>query len=176
MASAAFHGSAIPLPSASTPQRSQVDGMNCIQPTAPAELGPMFPPKLDSILLIAASTCQGMPYVDPARSRSRFRLESGSCCGLAGAMVKETGIEIEPGTFGAAALGSETLDVAPGPDETENPRTGGPDARAVPASRARPTAATTRRRITRLERGAGPAARSLLQLPSSLLPPASPQP
>ena len=35
--------------------------MNCIQPTAPAELGPMFWPKFDSILLIAASTCQGMP-------------------------------------------------------------------------------------------------------------------
>ena len=35
--------------------------MNCIQPTAPAELGPMLRPKLDSILLIAASTCQGTP-------------------------------------------------------------------------------------------------------------------
>ena len=41
--------------------------MNCIQPTAPAELGPMFLPKFDSTLLIAASTCQGMPYVAPAR-------------------------------------------------------------------------------------------------------------
>ena len=35
--------------------------MNCIQPTAPAELGPMLRPKLDSILLIAASTCHGIP-------------------------------------------------------------------------------------------------------------------
>ncbi len=44
--------------------------MNCIQPTAPAELGPMFRPKLDSILLIAASTCHGIPYAAPARSQS----------------------------------------------------------------------------------------------------------
>ena len=35
--------------------------MNCIQPIAPAELGPMFRPKFDSILLIAASTFQGTP-------------------------------------------------------------------------------------------------------------------
>ena len=40
--------------------------MNCIQPMAPAELGPMLRPKLDSTLLIAASTCQGIPYVAPA--------------------------------------------------------------------------------------------------------------
>src|SRR5207249_8311400 len=100
MASSAFHGSATPSPFASTPQRSQVDGMNCIQPTAPAELGPMLPPKFDSILLIAARTCHGMPYVAPARSQSRCRLESGSCWRLAGGVVNETGIEIEPGTFG----------------------------------------------------------------------------
>ena len=43
------------------PQRSHVSGMNCIQPTAPAELGPMLRPKFDSILLIAPSTCQGTP-------------------------------------------------------------------------------------------------------------------
>ena len=35
--------------------------MNCIQPIAPAELGPMFRPKFDSTLLIAASTCHGTP-------------------------------------------------------------------------------------------------------------------
>ncbi len=35
--------------------------MNCIQPIAPAELGPMFRPKFDSILLIDASTDQGIP-------------------------------------------------------------------------------------------------------------------
>ncbi len=40
--------------------------MNCIQPIAPAELGPMLRPKFDSILLIAASTGQGMPYIAPA--------------------------------------------------------------------------------------------------------------
>ena len=35
--------------------------MNCIQPIAPAELGPMFRPKFDSILLIAARTFHGTP-------------------------------------------------------------------------------------------------------------------
>ena len=35
--------------------------MNCIQPIAPAELGPMLRPKFDSILLIAASTSQETP-------------------------------------------------------------------------------------------------------------------
>ena len=44
--------------------------MNCIQPTAPAELGPMLRPKFDSILLIAASTCQGTPYCAPALCQS----------------------------------------------------------------------------------------------------------
>jgi hypothetical protein len=44
--------------------------MNCIQPIAPAELGPMLRPKFDSILLMDASTCQGMPYAAPARRQS----------------------------------------------------------------------------------------------------------
>ena len=82
--------------------------MNCIQPTAPAELGPMFCPKLDSILLIEASTCHGIPYVDPARCQSTFSAETGNCCTIAGGEVKETGTEIEPGAFGVAALGSES--------------------------------------------------------------------
>src|SRR3954471_2628047 len=67
IASSGFHGSATPSPFASTPHRSQVDGMNCIQPTAPAELGPMLRPKFDSTLLIAPSTCHGIPYAAPAR-------------------------------------------------------------------------------------------------------------
>src|SRR5215470_8610269 len=66
MASAAFHGSATPSPLPSVPYWSQVEGMNCIQPIAPAELGPMFRPKFDSILLIAASTFHGMAYEWPA--------------------------------------------------------------------------------------------------------------
>ena len=44
--------------------------MNCIQPMAPAELGPMFRPKFDSILLIAARTFQGTPYDSPAFCQS----------------------------------------------------------------------------------------------------------
>ena len=70
IASSAFQGSARPSPFASTPQRSQVEGMNCIQPIAPAELGPMLRPKFDSTLLIAASTCHGTPYSAPARCQS----------------------------------------------------------------------------------------------------------
>src|SRR5213078_772248 len=84
MASSAFHGSATPSPFASTPQRSQVDGMNCIQPIAPAELGPMFRPKFDSTLLIAASTCHGTPYRAPAPCQSASNCASFSCSGTAG--------------------------------------------------------------------------------------------
>jgi hypothetical protein len=51
----------MPSPSPSIPHRSHVSGMNCIQPTAPAELGPMLRPKFDSILLIEARTCHGIP-------------------------------------------------------------------------------------------------------------------
>src|SRR3954466_7670595 len=87
IASAALRGSASPLPSASVPQRSQVEGMNCIQPIAPAELGPMLRPKFDSILLIAARTFHGTPYAAPA-----FCQTSRSCAyeywtGSAGGVV-----------------------------------------------------------------------------------------
>ena len=43
--------------------------MNCIQPTAPAELGPRFWPKFVSTLLMPASTVHGMPYALPAASQ-----------------------------------------------------------------------------------------------------------
>src|SRR5438132_7447600 len=103
MASAAVHGSASPLPSASVPQRSQVSGMNCIQPIAPAELGPMFCPKFDSILSIAASTCHGTPYAAAARRQSDSSAGSESRWVTGGDEVNETGTEIEPGVFGVAA-------------------------------------------------------------------------
>ena len=61
IASVGLSGSAIPSPFASMPHRAQVEGMNCIQPIAPAELGPRFCPKFVSTLLIAASTVHGMP-------------------------------------------------------------------------------------------------------------------
>src|SRR5579884_2437597 len=66
MASVGSLGSATPSPFASRPQRAQVEGKNCIQPTAPAELGPRFRPNPVSTSLIAASTDQGMPYASPA--------------------------------------------------------------------------------------------------------------
>src|SRR5437870_13546920 len=100
MASEARHGSATPSPSASSPQRSQVDGMNCIQPIAPAELGPMFRPKFDSTLLIAASTCQGTPYAAPARCQSASSCGYESCSGCAGGSVQEGESRSEPGRFG----------------------------------------------------------------------------
>src|SRR5919198_3982062 len=118
MASVAFHGSATPLPSASTPQRSHVEGMNCIQPIAPAELGPMFWPKFDSILLIAPSTFHGIPYAVPARCQSARSAVRSSCWTSDGGVVNETGTEMAPGAFGAAALGSETGEDARAPDET----------------------------------------------------------
>src|SRR3954452_24730652 len=66
IASVGLSGSATPSPFASVPHRAQVEGMNCIQPTAPAELGPRLLPKLVSTLLIAPSTSHGMPYRLPA--------------------------------------------------------------------------------------------------------------
>src|SRR3954465_12880393 len=104
IASAAFPGAATPSPPASTPQRSHVDGMNCIQPTAPAELGPMLPPKFDSILLIAASTFQGIPYAAPAGCEGWGRLSRSRRCAFKGGVVNETGIEMPPGLLGTLAL------------------------------------------------------------------------
>src|SRR5438445_10303691 len=66
MASVGLLGSATPSPFASSPHRAHVEGMNCIQPIAPAELGPRLRPKSVSTLLIAASTSQGMPLALPA--------------------------------------------------------------------------------------------------------------
>ena len=39
--------------------------MNCIQPSAPAEETFRLVPKAVSILLMEASTCQGIPYSVP---------------------------------------------------------------------------------------------------------------
>ena len=47
------------------PVGRQVEGMNCIQPSAPAEETFRLVPKAVSILLIEASTCQGIPYSVP---------------------------------------------------------------------------------------------------------------
>src|SRR3712207_7014153 len=62
--------------SASSPQRIQVDGMNCIQPSAPAELGPIVRPKSDSSLLIAPSTSHGTPYAAPRSEEHTSELQS----------------------------------------------------------------------------------------------------
>src|SRR5438067_12655590 len=103
MASSGFHGSATPSPFASVPQRSQVPGMNCIQPIAPAELGPMLRPKFDSTLLIAASTCQGIEYAEPARCQMPSSCVYESCAGFAGGVESSAGSTSEPSGFGSSA-------------------------------------------------------------------------
>src|SRR5438094_8615413 len=105
MASSAFHGSATPSPFASTPQRSQVDGMNCIQPTAPAELGPMLRPKFDSTLLIEASTSHGIPLAEPAPCQSATSCWKFNDCGTAGGTEIGDGMLIWPAWLGTEALG-----------------------------------------------------------------------
>src|SRR4051812_39690224 len=60
MASGALAGSRSPSPSASTPNRAHVLGMNCVHPTAPALDGPRLRPKSDSI------------FVSPARTAAPF--------------------------------------------------------------------------------------------------------
>src|SRR5215210_668554 len=109
MASSAFHGSATPSAFASVPQRSQVEGMNCIHPIAPAELGPMFRPKFDSTLLIAARTCHGIPYWVPARRQialSAFKDTAGD----SRRVRYEGGSRSDPVAFGVSALGSAVVD------------------------------------------------------------------
>jgi hypothetical protein len=120
--------------------------MNCIQPIAPAELGPMFCPKFDSTLLIAANTCHGTPYAAPALCHSWESAEIGNCSGFAGGVVNDTGTEIEPGAFGDDALGSAIEAPADdGADDTVKPI--GPAARAEPATSANPIAAAARVRL-----------------------------
>src|SRR3954463_6024186 len=79
--------------------------MNCIQPIAPAELGPMLRPKFDSTLLIAASTCHGKPYSAPERCHSDRSDTESRRSGAAGGVSENDAV---PGAFGATALGSET--------------------------------------------------------------------
>ena len=56
------------------PQRAQVDGRNCIGPSAPADDGPVFCPSALSIWPMAASTVQDSPgqySLAEARNSSR---------------------------------------------------------------------------------------------------------
>jgi hypothetical protein len=79
--------------------------MNCIHPSAPAELGPMFRPKSDSILLIAARTSHGTPYAAPA---SRHRARScwyERCSRTAGGVDIANGVTSASGRFGVSWLG-----------------------------------------------------------------------
>src|SRR5918911_1110774 len=135
--SSGAHGSATPSPFASVPQRSQVAGMNCIQPTAPAELGPMLRPKFDSILLIAARTCHGIPYAAPARCHRASSWANVSVRGASVETVQPGGNSSDPSAFGTSALAS-----AGGASGTIA-NTGG-DAPEAPAA---PTSAATRARM-----------------------------
>src|SRR5271157_1216310 len=61
-ASSGFMMSGAPVwPNASIPHSAQVDGRNCIGPSAPALDGPSLAPSPLSISLIAASTVQDIP-------------------------------------------------------------------------------------------------------------------
>src|SRR5689334_20169618 len=83
--------------------------MNCIQPIAPAELGPMLRPKFDSTLLIAPSTCQGIPYAAPARCQSACSCAYVRDSGVAGGEVRLTGTTTWPGAFGDVAAATSRL-------------------------------------------------------------------
>src|SRR6266545_2103571 len=77
--------------------------MNCIQPTAPAELGPMLRPKFDSILLIAARTGHGIPYASPADCQMPSSSESERCSGSSGGSASCSGKPTAPASFGVSA-------------------------------------------------------------------------
>jgi hypothetical protein len=59
-------GSRRPSSLASTPYASHVEGMNCIQPSAPADDTFRLRPYAVSISLIAARISHGTPYRRPA--------------------------------------------------------------------------------------------------------------
>src|SRR5262245_47661526 len=50
--------------------------MNCVQPIAPAEDGPMLQPCADSTSVRPASTCQRRPNAFAARWKIGFRIEA----------------------------------------------------------------------------------------------------
>ncbi len=106
--------------------------MNCIQPTAPAELGPMLRPKFDSILLMAASTCHGIPYVAPARCQSAVSCACVSVRGVSVDTVQPGGRVNEPSAFGTSALGSAGRTVDSGTTAKTGPEA--PEAPAAPTS------------------------------------------
>ena len=118
--------------------------MNCIQPIAPAELGPMFRPKFDSILLIAASTFQGMPYDWPAFCQSVSSWSYESWTGWAGRtfQVGASDRSLPFGTVGARERRRSR-------DDGEGRAVA---ARATPAAKSRPT---TSRRTESLHGSAG---------------------
>src|SRR4051794_19419365 len=129
--------------------------MNCIQPIAPAELGPMLRPKFDSILLIAPSTCQGTSYAAPARCQSARSALCESCCGAAGGDMIELGTATVPATFGTSLLGSVRTDGELG-------STAKTSARATPVITPRQSAtASSARRRTDLPGGSDPEAEAL---------------
>src|SRR6266496_2728622 len=84
------------------PQRAHVSGMNCIHPTAPAELGPMLRPKFDSILLIAARTDHGIQYASPACCQMLSSSAIVSCCGSSGGSASCSGKGTTPVWFGVS--------------------------------------------------------------------------
>src|SRR5205823_3024213 len=77
------------------------------QPIAPAELGPMFWPKFVSTLLIAPSTCHGMPYALPAACQTCCSCSEESWTGCAGA-------DSQSAASGSVAFGDEALGSAGG--------------------------------------------------------------
>src|SRR5262245_55285070 len=101
--------------------------MNCIHPIAPAELGPMLRPKFDSTLLIAASTCQRIPYAAPARCQRPSSCVYESAAGVDGGVMSDVGRTSELASFGVVKLGNERVAA---PDGT----TANVSARAVPAT------------------------------------------
>src|ERR1700749_4075538 len=97
----------MPSPFASMPHRAHVDGMNCIQPIAPAELGPRFCPKFVSTLLIAASTSHGMPYALPAACQMGRRDANvvPPCCCAVGLVVNGITLPWTPARVAVFACG-----------------------------------------------------------------------
>ena len=100
----------------------------------------MFWPKLDSILLIEASTCHGIPYAEPACCQRTCRAESGTCCRARGREREGDGDRDRAGRVrrrGARQRDAGRPALRAGRDgEAEHGRAGRPG-RAAPATRGR---------------------------------------
>ena len=117
----------------------------------------MLRPRFDSILLMAASTFHGIPYVAPALRQSCCSRPGSSVRSALARSVQEAGSRIAPGRFGVSAVGTTSGAVRPPAAVAGSAAVIAP---VTPAATAAARAARARRVIRPAGRGAGPGTRA----------------